>query len=166
MEEVQPQDMQEVVDANFQQEERPDQALLRQTVEKIEAEVGEFDFDDVQCVDGEVIQVGDSNVTLDNMYVTLKILDKGRGDGSELFKLFFVPAALTFIRMIKEGGFNVCRPIGITNPNLTAENGTLQLCHAGDKISVRMQHKYHQASDSVPEAYTQVTLETLMGVSS
>jgi hypothetical protein len=165
IEEVKPQDIQDFLDDQVPQEERPDAILLGRVIEIVDNSVGPMDFEDVLCSDGEVIQVQGQNVTLESAWIDLKIADKDRRDLSVdfLFDVWIAPAAESFIQAVKLKGYNVCRPIGIKNPNLTAENGTLQLFKNGKTVSIYMAHRYHARSQAVPEAYTQVTLQMLVG---
>jgi hypothetical protein len=161
---VRPQDIQDFLDEQLQeQEERPDKTLLRNTVELIEQHIPEFDFKDERCESGEVIQVGDENVTMQIISIQFVILDKDRKDGRVewLFSNWFEPVARSLVAVIGIDGYNVCRPLGIRDPNLTANTGALQLTYQGQKLDIHMSHLYHETGDDGP--YTEVKLELLVG---
>jgi hypothetical protein len=160
---VRPQDIQDFLDEQLQeQEERPDKTLLRNTVELIEQHIPEFDFKDERCEPG-VIDVDGDPVDMQIIGTELKILDSDRKDGRVewLFSNWFEPAARALVAVIGIDGYNVCRPLGIRDPNLTANTGALQLTYQGQKLDIHMSHLYHETGDDGP--YTEVKLELLVG---
>jgi len=144
-------------------QQRPDEILLSRAIVMLEDNIGEVNFEDVIQREGNEIVVDGKNVELYELEANIKIFDKDRQtneDGSpdldHMFETYFEPVAKGFRDMMEQAGYNVCRPIGIQDNDLTVREGILQLCLAGDKISLYMCHKYHAASDPYTDLYFRI----------
>lgn len=145
---------------------RPDEILLSRVIQMLENNIGEVQFEDLITRDGATIIVGDKPVLMFELEARMQIADKdrpyddeGQLDMDAFFTKFFEPVALGFKNMIEDEGYNVCRPIGILDNDLTARQGILQLCLAGEKTSIYMCHKYHDTD----AAYTDLLFKILVG---
>lgn len=127
---------------------KPDELYLMTIIQHIESKTADWDMDDVLAQSGDVIL---ENTVLQEIKVSFVI-----PNGVRDMNGFFISAAQTIVRTIQENGFNVCRPIGIVDPNMLARDGTIQLCKRGQKISMYMSHRY--------DGDTTVTLKMLVGV--
>lgn len=136
---------------------RPDQLLLDRVVTLIEGKV------DVKLI-FEMARTGpfhssQGSVELYPIEHKFSLSDEKSKEGVEvMWEEFFKPAAEFLARQIIDGGFNVCFPSQIENPNLTAETGALQVFRFGNKVSVYMVHE-HCAANS----HTTVKLKILVG---
>ena len=138
-------------------QERPDEILLQRTIESLEANIGDFDMEDVICQDGGVAVIDGKEVKLTTLEVGLAISEEDSKQGVDhMFPLYFEPTACALRDLIEDQGYNVCRPLGITNPNLIATKGLIQLCKRGEKTSLYMAHKFR-------DGQTTVTLKMLVG---
>lgn len=143
-----PEEIVEQVEKDLGHEERPDVVLLRRTIEAIERNIGEMDFDP----EGFYSEGGN----LSTLHVSFNVPDHVR-DVEDMWDKYFEPAARQFVAMLGAGGYNICRVMGIQDNDLTAREGRLQLYRSGEKISLYMNHKHHLD-------HTQVLITILVGV--
>lgn len=136
---------------------RPDQILLDRVVEVIEDQVEtKLIFEMAKSGPFQSSQGQFELYPIDKKFI---IKDEEAQQGTDfMWENCFKPAAEHIAQQIKDGGFNVCFPSQIENPNLTAETGALQVFRYGNKVSVYMVHEHCAANNS-----TTVKLKVLVG---